>query len=72
MGQHDPEFAALEPKRAKELELLINQAAQNKAVLVVDPDQGIQGMRPVDSLGADTNVNGLVRFNRHYRRPRLE
>jgi hypothetical protein len=64
--QHDREFAPLEPQRAAELERLVNKAAQGEEVLLVDVDRGVVGSRPANLISPNENLNGLVRFGRHY------
>jgi hypothetical protein len=64
---HDPTFEPLPQKRTAELEWIIDQSAQNKEALVINPDTGVTGSKPVALISPNENTNGLVRYGRHYR-----
>jgi hypothetical protein len=66
MGKHKSDFAPLDPQRAQELEWVIDQAAHSKQVVVIDPDEGLKGVKPTSLISPNANTNGLVRFGRHY------
>ena len=67
MGKHnDSNLAPLEPQRAAELERLINKAAQSKEALIIDVDCGVVDSKPTSLISPNEQLNGLVRFGRHY------
>jgi hypothetical protein len=66
MGQRNPNFAPLDPQRAQELEWVIDKAAQSNQVVVIDPDEGLKGVKAMSLISPNANTNGLVRFGRHY------
>ena len=66
MGLDHPDFAPLEPERAKEIETIINKASRSKEAVVIDPDQGVIGAKPVNLISPSENTNALVRYGRHY------
>lgn len=66
MGKHNADFAPLDSQRAQELEWVIDKAAQSKQVVVIDPDEGLKGAKPVSLISPNANTNGLVRYGRHY------
>lgn len=66
MGKHDPNFAPLPQQRANELEWIINNAADGKEAVVIDPDSGVAGSKPVNLISPNENTNALVRYGRHY------
>ena len=66
MGNRNEDFAPLDPERAQELEFTINKAALNKEAVVIDPDLGITGSKPVTLISPAENTNALVRYGRHY------
>ena len=69
MGRHhDKDLAPLPQERATELERIINNAAQSQEVVLIDIDKGIVGSKPKNLISSQENLNGLVRFGRHYRR----
>jgi hypothetical protein len=69
MGKHhDNDLAPLPPERATELERIINKAAQNQEVVLIDIDRGIVGSKPKNLISSQEKLNGLVRFGRHYQR----
>lgn len=66
MGTNHPEFAPLEPERAKELETIINTAAKNKEAVVIDPERGVTASMSPHLISPNENTNGMVRYRRHY------
>lgn len=66
MGQQKPTFEPLEPQQAQELEFTLNEAAKQGQVLVIDPDRGIVGRQSPSLVSPSANVNGLIRFGRHF------
>ena len=66
MGTPNSDFAPLDPAKAKEIEFVIDRAAAQKGVLVIDPDQGVKGAAATSLVSANPTANGLVRYNRHY------
>ena len=61
------EFAPLELDRATELQEIINEAAREKQAVLIDPDEeGLSGLAPSELISPNENVNGLVRYQRHY------
>jgi hypothetical protein len=66
VGKPHDTFAPLDPGRAREIELVIDNAAAQKSVVVIDPDQGVSGAANTSLVNANPNLNGQLRYNRHY------
>jgi len=66
MGKTHDTFAPLAPARAKEIEFVIDNAAAQKGVVVLDPDQGVKGAASTSLVNANPNLNGQLRYERHY------
>lgn len=66
MGNQNSDFRPLEPERAKDLEFIINKATRDKEAIVIDPDSGVSGTKPVNLLSPNSKTNALVRYGRHY------
>ena len=66
MGQTHNTFAPLDPARAKEIEFLIDNAASQKGVVVIDPDHGVKEASTASLVKANPNLNGQLRYDRHY------
>jgi len=66
MKAKNTQLVPLEWKEAKQLESLLNSAADSRQALVVDPRQGISDSRPVKLISPNENLNGSVRFGTHY------
>ena len=62
----DPSFQPLDQARAEELTLLVDEAARSNGILLVDPDNGVQGVMPADSVLPEDGLIGLRRFRRHF------
>ena len=62
----DPSFAPIDLERATELEALINRAGRDNSVLVVDPDQGVQGVRRPADISPDEGTVGISRFRTYF------
>ena len=56
----------LEWNEAKNLEQLLNNAANERQALVVDPKQGVTGAVPAGLISPNDSINGSVRFTTHY------
>lgn len=65
-ANQDPAFAPLGRGRAEELELFINDAARSRSVLTIDPDQGVQGVRPSGEVAPEDGLYGVREFTRHF------
>ncbi len=70
MGQNHETFAPLTSAKAKEIELIIDEAASRKGVVVIDPDRGIAGASTTSLVNVNPNMNGQLRYGRHYGAPR--
>jgi len=67
MQTMDPEFAPLDTERAETLRDIINRTAREKNAVMIDPNErGIDGGEPAELISPSHNVNGLVRYQRHY------
>ena len=67
MSMSTGEVPPLDVKEAKELELILQDAAQNKAAVVIDvDDKGVIGSRRPELISPNENLNAEVRFGRHY------
>jgi hypothetical protein len=61
------EFSPLELERAEELQETINRAArEGQAILIESEEEGVSGLERPELISPEENVNGLVRYQRHY------
>ncbi|HRI12784.1 MAG TPA: hypothetical protein PLX89_07235 [Verrucomicrobiota bacterium] len=65
----DPSFAPLSHSRAEELESLINEGSRDDSVLLIDPDQGVEGVRSSKDMTGDDGLVGIRRFGVHFHLP---
>ena len=66
MGNKHSPFEPLDKEQADELEFIINKAASGAEAVVIDPQQGVTGAKPVNLISPNSNTNALVRYGRHY------
>ncbi len=64
MGKQHSDFTPLDPQRAQELEMIIDEAARRKEAVVIDPDVGVAGSTPANLVSP--MANALVRYGKHY------
>ena len=64
MGKQHSDFAPLDPERAQELEMIIDEAARRKDAVVIDPDVGVTSSKPTSLISPAANA--LVRYGKHY------
>jgi len=60
------QIVPLEWNEAKQLESLLNSAAETRQALVVDPKQGVSQAKAIEMISPNENINGSVRFGTHY------
>jgi hypothetical protein len=60
------QIVPLDWNEAKQLEKLLNSAADGRQALVVDPTKGVSETMPTGLISPNENVNGSVRFGTHY------
>jgi len=56
----------LEWNEAKQLEALVNSAANSGQALVMEPNEGVSRALPPEFVSPNQNLNGSVRFGTHY------
>lgn len=65
-NQQDNPFRPLPPQRADELEYVIDQTGNGHDAMLINPDTGITGAKPVNLISPTEGASGVVNYGRHY------